>query len=145
MDWVLDWEPEGHRFNSQSGNSQSCAWVACQVPSWGHLWDNHTLMILFLSFSLPSPLSRTKWIKKNKKKKRTNWQRGEGECWAKEREGSSQETCTEDPWTKTTGCGARTDCGRWGLGRSRESYRGKMRATVIEQQFKKSLSIKSKV
>ena len=29
-------------------------------PSWGHMRDNHTLMFLSLSFSLPSPLSKNK-------------------------------------------------------------------------------------
>ena len=32
------------------------AWVLGQVPSWGHSKDNHTMMFLSLSFSLPSPL-----------------------------------------------------------------------------------------
>ena len=32
------------------------AWVAGQVPSWGHAGGNHTLMFFSLSFSLPSPL-----------------------------------------------------------------------------------------
>ena len=36
------------------------AWVAGQVPSWGCIRSNHTLMFLSLSFSLPSPLSRNK-------------------------------------------------------------------------------------
>ena len=36
------------------------AWVVGQVPSKGHTRGNHTLMFLFLSFSLPSPLSKNK-------------------------------------------------------------------------------------
>ena len=32
------------------------AWVAVQVPSRGRVGDNHTLMFLTLSISLPSPL-----------------------------------------------------------------------------------------
>ena len=31
------------------------AWVAGQVPSGGHVRGNHTLMFLYLSFSLPFP------------------------------------------------------------------------------------------
>ena len=34
------------------------AWVAGQVPSWGHMRGNYTLVFLSLSFSLHSPLSR---------------------------------------------------------------------------------------
>ena len=51
VDWVLAWEPKGHWFNSQS---RAHVWVAGRVPSRGHTRGNHTLM--FLSFSLPSPL-----------------------------------------------------------------------------------------
>ena len=36
------------------------AWVAGQVPSNGHTRDNHTLMFLSLSFSLPTPLKVNK-------------------------------------------------------------------------------------
>ena len=36
------------------------AWVAGQVPSWGRVRGNHTLMFLSLSFSFPSPLSKNK-------------------------------------------------------------------------------------
>ena len=36
------------------------AWVVGQVPSMEHTRDNHTLMFLFLSSSLPSSLSRNK-------------------------------------------------------------------------------------
>ena len=36
------------------------AWVWGQVPGWGHMRDNHTLMFLSLSFSLPSSLSQNK-------------------------------------------------------------------------------------
>ena len=39
------------------------AWVVVQVPSGGHMWGNHTLMFLSLSFSLPSPPSKNKYIK----------------------------------------------------------------------------------
>ena len=41
------------------------AWVAGQVPSGGHMRDNHTLMFLSLFFSLSSPLSKNKIFKKN--------------------------------------------------------------------------------
>ena len=41
------------------------AWVAGQVPSRGCVRGNHTLMFLSLSFSLPSPLSKNKILKKN--------------------------------------------------------------------------------
>ena len=34
------------------------AWVAGQVPQWGHVRGNHALMFLSLSFSLPFPLSK---------------------------------------------------------------------------------------
>ena len=36
------------------------AWVAVWIPSKGCTRGNHTLMFLSLSFSLPSPLSKTK-------------------------------------------------------------------------------------
>ena len=36
--------------------TQAC--VACRVPSRARARDNHSLMLLFLSFSLPSPLSK---------------------------------------------------------------------------------------
>ena len=39
------------------------AWVAGQVPSWGYVRGNHTLMFLSLSFSLPAFLSENKEIK----------------------------------------------------------------------------------
>ena len=39
------------------------AWVAGQVPSRGRARGNHTLMFLSLSFSLPSPVSKTKQTK----------------------------------------------------------------------------------
>ena len=43
--------------------------VVGQVPSWGHVKGNHTLMFLSLSFSLPFPLSKqiNKIFKKNMK------------------------------------------------------------------------------
>ena len=47
------------------------AWVAGQVPSWGHVKGNHTLMFLSLSSSLPSPLSKNT-INKMLKKKNVN-------------------------------------------------------------------------
>ena len=37
------------------------AWVAGQVPSWGHSRGNHTLMFLSLSFSLLFSLSKNKF------------------------------------------------------------------------------------
>ena len=48
-------EPKGRQFHSQSGTH---AWVVGQVPSGDHVRGNCTLMFLFLSFSLPSPLSK---------------------------------------------------------------------------------------
>ena len=57
MDWVLACEPKGCQFNSQS---EKHAWVLGQVSSRGHMQDNHTLMFLSFSFSLPSPLSKNK-------------------------------------------------------------------------------------
>ena len=39
------------------------AWVVDQVPSWGHMRGNHTLMFLSLSFYLPSLLSKNKFKK----------------------------------------------------------------------------------
>ena len=44
------------------------AWVAGQVPIWGRMRDNHTLMFLFLSFSLLSPLCKNKINKTLKKR-----------------------------------------------------------------------------
>ena len=43
--------------------SQAHAWVAGQVPSRRHVRGNHMLMVLSLSFSTPSPLSKNKQIK----------------------------------------------------------------------------------
>ena len=37
------------------------AWVVGRVPSRGCARGNHTLMLLFLSFPLPSPLSKNKY------------------------------------------------------------------------------------
>ena len=45
-------------------------WVAGQVPSRGHTRGNHTLMLLSLSFSVLSPLSKNKFKKKSKKKRK---------------------------------------------------------------------------
>ena len=44
------------------------AWVAGQVPSWGHVGGNHTLMFPFLFPSLPLclKLNKTKSLKKKK-------------------------------------------------------------------------------
>ena len=36
------------------------AWVVCQVPRSGRMRGNHTLMLLTLSFSFPSPLAKNK-------------------------------------------------------------------------------------
>ena len=48
--WVLACELKGHQFNSQSGHMQ--------VPG---VWEaTHTLVFLSLSFSLSSPLSKSK-------------------------------------------------------------------------------------
>ena len=35
----------------------------CQIPSWGHVRGDHTLMFLYLSFSLLSLLFQDKYIK----------------------------------------------------------------------------------
>ena len=50
------------------------AWVAGQVPSRGNMRGNHTLMFLFLSFSLPLSL---KIINKILKKKRMGKKNGD--------------------------------------------------------------------
>ena len=60
VDWTPACKPKGCRFNSQS---RAHAWVAGQVPSRGCARGNHTLILLSLSFSLPSPLSKNKEIK----------------------------------------------------------------------------------
>ena len=44
------------------------AWVAGLVPQREHARSNDTLMFLSLSFSLPSPLSKNKYIKSLKNK-----------------------------------------------------------------------------
>ena len=44
------------------------AWVVGQVPGRRHARGNHILMFLSLYFSLPSPLSKNKYIKFKKKK-----------------------------------------------------------------------------
>ena len=57
VDWVPACEPKGHQFDSQS---RAHAWVACQVPGWGHMRGKHTLMFFSISFSLPSPFFKNK-------------------------------------------------------------------------------------
>ena len=52
VDWVSACEPKGLWFNAQSGHRPGVG----QVPSWGRIRGNHTLVFLSLSFSLPSPL-----------------------------------------------------------------------------------------
>ena len=49
------------------------AWAVGHVPSWGHVRDNHTLMFLSLSFSLPSPLSKNKYFLKISFSSAYNW------------------------------------------------------------------------
>ena len=39
----------------------------------GYVWEATTLLLLSLSFSLPSPLSQNEWIKLFKKKLNTEW------------------------------------------------------------------------
>ena len=55
--WLSGWVPacksRGHWFDSQS-RAHAC--VSGQVSSGGRMAGNHTLMVLSLSFSLPSPL-----------------------------------------------------------------------------------------
>ena len=64
--WILC-QPENQRV-SGSIPVRSYAWVAGQVPSRGRARGNHTLMFLSLSFSLPSLLSKNKFIVEIKKK-----------------------------------------------------------------------------
>ena len=52
--WIERW-PANQR-GAGSVSSPAHAWVAGQVPSGGCTRGHHTLMFLFLSFSLPSPL-----------------------------------------------------------------------------------------
>ena len=52
------------------------AWVAIQAPSRRHARSNHTWMFLSLSFSLPSPISKNKYITfflKREKLRFTSW------------------------------------------------------------------------
>ena len=55
VDWAMAWQPKGHLFNSPSGHMPGL-WA--RFPSAGCVRGNYTLM--FLSFSLPSPLSKDK-------------------------------------------------------------------------------------
>ena len=64
VDWAQAYEPKGCWFDSQSG---AHAWVTGQVPSWGHMRDNHKSMFLSLSFFFPSPLFKNKYIRKDLK------------------------------------------------------------------------------
>ena len=57
VDWAQACEPKGYQLDSQS---RAHAWVAGRVPSRGHMRGNHTLMLLSLSFSFPSPLPKNK-------------------------------------------------------------------------------------
>ena len=61
---MLACKPKGCQFDSQS---RAHAWVAGEVPSRVHVRGNHTLMF---SLSLPSPLSKNKYIKIFKKFKK---------------------------------------------------------------------------
>ena len=65
--WIECW-PENQRV-AGSIPSQAHAWIASQVPGGRCMRGNHTLMFLFLSFCLPSPLSKNKEIKSLKKQK----------------------------------------------------------------------------
>ena len=62
LDRVPACEPKGHQFDSQA---RTYAWVAGQVPSRGRTRDNHTLMFLSLSPSLPLSLKINKLKKEN--------------------------------------------------------------------------------
>ena len=57
VDWAPACKPKGCQFNSQSGHMPGL-WT--RSPVGGHIRGNHTLMFFFLSFSLPSPLSKNK-------------------------------------------------------------------------------------
>ena len=76
VDWVLAYEPKGRWFYSQSGHMPG---LRARSPVEG-VWEaadwcfSHTSMFLSLSFSLPSPLSKNKYIKSLKKtKKKVNY------------------------------------------------------------------------
>ena len=60
VDWAPACKPKGHWFDSQSGYMPG---LRTRSPVGGAPRGNHTLMFLFLSFSLPFPLSKNKYIK----------------------------------------------------------------------------------
>ena len=67
---VAQWtehQPANQRVTGWIPSLQAGAWVVGQVPSRGRVRGNHALMFLSLSFSLPSPLSKTKNLYKKKK------------------------------------------------------------------------------
>ena len=68
VDWVLACKPKGCWFDFQS---RAHAWVMGQVSSVGGVCDrdNHTLLFLSLSISLPSPLSKINKILKKKQER----------------------------------------------------------------------------
>ena len=68
-DWALACEPKGHRFDSQSGHKPG---LQARSLVKRHMRGNHTLLFLSLSFSLPSPLSKNKYITSLKKRMSLN-------------------------------------------------------------------------
>ena len=60
LDDVAQWfehRPVNQRVAGSILSQDTC--LGCG-PVWGHVKGNHTLMFLYLSFSLPSPLSKNK-------------------------------------------------------------------------------------
>ena len=58
--WIAHW-PVNQRVQFPV---RAHAWVAVQVPIRGHVRGNQVLMFPFLSFSLPSPLSKNNVLAK---------------------------------------------------------------------------------
>ena len=63
MPWLvsqwIEHQPTNQRVTSSIPSQGTCLGVG-QVPNRGHGRDNHPLMLLSLSFSFPSPLSKNK-------------------------------------------------------------------------------------
>ena len=55
VDWVLDCKTNGRWFDSQSGHMPG---LQTRSPAGGRARGNQTLLLLSLSFSLPSPISK---------------------------------------------------------------------------------------
>ena len=59
---VAQWIEPNQRVAGWIPSQDTC--LGCRPgPSMGHVRGNHTLMFLSLSFSLPPPLSKNKWVK----------------------------------------------------------------------------------